>query len=326
MDLCVYHSSDMDGWCSGALVNQAYAEHSNTSVLFKGLNYNPKFNIDDFIKMYPHSQYDMIYIVDYSFKLNELKKLLDCGYEIVWCDHHETAIQEYAKSGLFTPSKFKPGIIKLKMDNSAFHGYFSNKFSGAKITYQVMNTFSEYSSDNVSMQDIVELVSIHDVWDIQNPLWNESRKFQAGTSLYDFMPWRDEWKDLFTSKDIFKGILDDGETIIKYQTQTWTKTMNSYGGTLDWENLTWLCINDINNSLMGDTIFDPKIYDAILYYKYRPELKLWKLSFFNSSFKQIGKMNEIAQKYGGGGHPAAAGAMVKKLPFKLEDIEPIIHF
>lgn len=316
MDLCVYHSADMDGWCSGAIVNK----HCGYDVKFKGFNYSPNFNVQEFIEKYEDC--DTIYIVDYSFKLKDLGELLKSGYDIVWIDHHKSAIEEYAKSGFFKSKKISDNIIQLTIPGTTFVGYISETFSGAKIAYEVL---IKDKTDNMS--NIVDLVSVFDTWNIDSPLWERAKQFSAGSGLYNLMPWKEEWIDLFDEEVVLEGIIQEGEVIIRYQNQTFEREMYGYGGTLEWEGYTWLCINNVCNSLLADTVFDPKIHDAILYYKYKPSEKLWKLSFFNSSKKQgINGMNKIAEKYGlgrGGGHDAAAGCMVENLPFELKDIIPI---
>lgn len=316
MDLCVYHSADMDGWCSGAIVNK----NCDYDIKFKGFNYSPNFDVQEFIEKYEYC--DTIYIVDYSFKLKDLGKLLKSGFNIIWIDHHKTAIEEYAKSGIFKSKKVNDNIIQLTIPGARFVGYVSETYSAAKIAYEIL-----IKDKTKNMSDIVNLVSIHDTWDTQNPLWNKSRQFNAGCGLYNLMPWVEEWKDLFNNESVLAGVIEEGEIITKYQDKTFERNMLGYGGVLNWEGYTWLCVNDVYNSLMADTVFDPKIHDAILYYKYKPSEKLWKLSFFNSSKKQgVKGMNIIAEKYGlgrGGGHDAAAGCMVEELPFDLKDIQPL---
>jgi len=316
MDLCVYHSADMDGWCSGAIVNK----NCDYDIKFKGFNYSPNFDVQEFIEKYEYC--DTIYIVDYSFKLKDLGKLLKSGFNIVWIDHHKTAIEEYAKSGIFKSKKVNDNIIQLTIPGARFVGYVSETYSASKIAYEIL-----IKDKTKNMSDIVNLVSVFDMWDVESPLWNKARQFNAGCGLYNLMPWVEEWKDLFSNEYVLSGVIEEGEIITKYQDKTFERNMLGYGGVLNWEGYTWLCVNDVYNSLMADTVFDPKIHDAILYYKYKPSEKLWKLSFFNSSKKQgVKGMNIIAEKYGlgrGGGHDAAAGCMVEELPFDLKDIQPL---
>lgn len=319
MDLCVYHSADMDGWCSGALVNY-YKNSSGEYIKFKGYSHSLNFNIKDLINKYKDCT--TIYIVDYSFKLKDLQELLKAGFTVIWIDHHKTAIQEYAKSGFFTVKKYEEHILNLSLPGAKFYGFVSDKYSGAKITYKVL--FNNIISHNKNLiSNIVDLVSIYDTWDIKNPLWKNARAFNEGCQMYNLMPWVDEWKELLTDENIFNGICEEGKVISDYQNSVYERDMKNYAGELQFEGLNWVAINDVGNSLKADTIFDPKCHDAILYYRWKPKEKAWKLSFFNASSKQIGKMNEIAQKYGGGGHEGAAGAVVKELPFNLSDIEPI---
>ena len=316
----------MDGWCSGALVK---LEHDSfgQEIKFKGFNYNPKFTIDELIEKYQDC--DTIYIVDYSFGVSDLQKLLKSGFNVIWCDHHKTAIEEYAKSGLFSSKKYSENIITLSLNGyeHQFYGFISEKYSGAKIVYEALK--KNIKGNHKVISEIVELISIHDIWDINNPNWDKSVNFNSGASLYNLMPWKEEWTDLFSDENVLNGIIEEGDVVARYKQMENEKKMLGYGGVLNWEGYTWLCINDNGNSMLADTIFDPKLHDAILYFKYKPSAKLWKLSFFNSSKKQVGGMNTIAEKCGlgrSGGHDGAAGCMVEKLPFNLEDIQPLENY
>ncbi len=316
MDLCVFHSADMDGWCSGALIHR----YCGYDCKFKGFNYSPSFDIDEFIEKY--SDCETIYIVDASFKISELVKVLKAGFNVVWIDHHKTAISDYAKSGHFKSKKFSENIVELTLPNAKFVGYVSEKYSASKIVYEVL-----ISDKSKTIASIVNLVSIFDTWNVGSPYWEQARKFNAGCGLYNLMPWKEEWKDLFNNENVLEGILEEGDVVVRYQNTMYERIAYSHGGTLEFEGYTWFCINDLCNSLLADTMFDPKVHDAILYFKYKPDEKMWKLGFYNSTKKQgVKGMNKIAEKYGiarGGGHDAAAGCMVKELPFRLEDIKPL---
>ena len=88
---CIYHEADLDGVMSAAIVKK----------YFKGdidlLPYNYGKEIPDVNK------YDKVFVVDVSFG-SRTRFLFDewkeKGIDVVWIDHHKTAIDDYG-FGLF---------------------------------------------------------------------------------------------------------------------------------------------------------------------------------------------------------------------------------
>ena len=79
---CFYHRSDLDGVCSGAIVKYKYPECEMI-----GVDYG-----DDFEKLTSMIEMEeVIFIVDFSFDV-ELMKSLIMEYNLIWIDHHQTAI------------------------------------------------------------------------------------------------------------------------------------------------------------------------------------------------------------------------------------------
>jgi len=78
--LCIYHSRDLDGWTSAAIVKDFYP-----SAELIGWDYGdpvPHFNAYDYSK---------IFLVDISFPAEAMKQL---PYHAFWIDHHPSAIKD----------------------------------------------------------------------------------------------------------------------------------------------------------------------------------------------------------------------------------------
>jgi oligoribonuclease NrnB/cAMP/cGMP phosphodiesterase (DHH superfamily) len=89
--ICIYHSRDLDGWMSGAIVKYA---HSDIELL--GWDYGNKIpNL---------SSYDWIILTDISFPKEIMFPL---SSKIVWIDHHISAIKEMSGS---EPLPFYKGL------------------------------------------------------------------------------------------------------------------------------------------------------------------------------------------------------------------------
>ena len=90
---CFYHASDMDGWCSAAIVAKYTNNYNKEDYI--GIDYNSRkmANID----ISTIGDKETIYISDLSFT-DETIHVLDalirkCGSDnIIWNDHHKSSI------------------------------------------------------------------------------------------------------------------------------------------------------------------------------------------------------------------------------------------
>ena len=78
--VCIYHSRDLDGWMSGAIVRLAYSATN-----FIGWDYGKE--IPDL------SDYDKIVMVDISFPKEVMQSIAS---KLIWIDHHISAIKDVA--------------------------------------------------------------------------------------------------------------------------------------------------------------------------------------------------------------------------------------
>lgn len=77
--VCIYHSVDLDGWMSAAIVKLTYA----IDIDFIGYNYN---------QPYPDlSEYERVIMVDISFPVEIMKNIKGT---LIWIDHHISAIKD----------------------------------------------------------------------------------------------------------------------------------------------------------------------------------------------------------------------------------------
>ena len=85
---CFYHSVDFDGQCSGAIVYNYYKER-NRKVNLVGINYGESFPWTDI------GSSDTVYMVDFGIQPFKDMVLLNSVCDLVWIDHHKTAIEDY---------------------------------------------------------------------------------------------------------------------------------------------------------------------------------------------------------------------------------------
>jgi oligoribonuclease NrnB/cAMP/cGMP phosphodiesterase (DHH superfamily) len=107
--ICIYHSRDLDGWCSAAIVMKWYKETNPNGVIYDNPYQGDKSIVSgkekeesltmfgwDYGNELPNlNRYKKVIMVDISFPKEEMSKLyhmLDVSF--IWIDHHISAIKE----------------------------------------------------------------------------------------------------------------------------------------------------------------------------------------------------------------------------------------
>ena len=86
---CFYHSADLDGHCSGAMIKMAYPECEMI-----GINYGDEFPWESI----PCGCGEKIFMVDFSLQPYQKMRKLDIHADpLIWIDHHKSAIDEHEK-------------------------------------------------------------------------------------------------------------------------------------------------------------------------------------------------------------------------------------
>lgn len=280
---CFYHT-DMDGHCAGAIVYKYLEEEYPDEVKiseFIPINYNNDF---PFCAIYPGEK---VFIVDFSLqKTKEFEKLTKITKDIIWIDHHKTAIEQHE-------------YLKLK-------GLRSVKKSGAELTWK-------YLYPTRPVPPAVSLVGDYDTWKFE--YGENSNRFQMGIRLKDNHPKDEVWKTLlmYPYNTLFlQKILDDGDLVLKYKRNR-NKSLAKYISFYTvFEGFRAIACNEaMTSSQLFDSI-DKETYDIMLAFSY--DGKQWTVSIYST--KEEIDVSKIAKKYGGGGHKGAAGFQCKELPFK----------
>jgi uncharacterized protein len=290
---CFYHSADLDGHCSGAIVR-----HVDPSTELYAINYGQDFPWGNIYST------DTVVMVDFALQPFSDMVRLARKCNLIWIDHHQTAIDEYDKSGLKLPGLRRIGIGACQLTWE----YFQNMLVGNHIP------------------KAVELLAEYDVWNHSNPM---TLPFQYGMRLKDTWPDKsmDLWKSLFIGgQDVCEPIATAGSTILEYEQQTNAKFCKSYAfstaipaypGTFDDvpPMLKAICINKgFTNSKVFDSVWNPNEYDLMITFCRLPLPKRqWTVSLYSD--KPDVDCGQIAKNFGGGGHKGAAGFQCKELPF-----------
>lgn len=238
--ICFYHSADLDGVCSGAVVHkfepdaelcgydygQKFPWALACPELYHGcLVDSPPVFLDGLVRLKAKRR---VYMIDVSLPAADMMKLHQVC-DLIWIDHHRTAIE--ACAGIH------PDIV----------GVRSTKMSACELTWlwftEDRNVFQSRMGAETSFllgpEDTraallariplaVKLLGRYDIWDHQNPDWDDILAFQWGcrsiASIYDPLSafWThvmDRWNaDSVSNADaMVADAIDTGRTILRYQ-------------------------------------------------------------------------------------------------------------
>ncbi len=222
-----------------------------------------------------------VYIIDYSFKPDEMKKLVATNKKVVFIDHHLTSA-ESAK--IATESVY---------DSSRSAAYLSWKYFHPK----------------KSPPRLIFYVEGYDLWKFKIPFINEVMAALFAYE-YNFKVWSKIAANLENNLKR-KEFIKEGKSILKYQEALIKKIISAGGEEVTFEGRRAFAVNSpIFESEIGHHIYDKKGMLAIVW-SYKIRYKRPKLKVSLRSDKSI-DVAEIALKYGGGGHKAAAGFALEK--------------
>lgn len=292
---CFYHN-DADGMCAGYWVYVA-ASHTVTQgekIEMIEINYGMKF---PFETIQPHEE---IYIVDYSIKPDEMRKLLSITAYVTWIDHHKTAIEAYAD--------FEDDIRGVRYDGVA----------GCMLTYCYLYEmtklgFGEIKPFDVSMTEdapmYVKLIADWDTWTFK--YGDDTRYFGIAFYANDFSlsPVSDMWhRMMFGGSENF--LIADGKLMAKYR-DSWAKSYMKLGCEVEFHGFKCFALNlgRCNSEYFKSLTTE---YDILMPYVFDGEM--FHVSMYSK--KADVDVSVIAKQYGGGGHFHASGFEYYKLPFK----------
>lgn len=282
---CFYHSADLDGHCSGALIKWMFP-HCETI----GINYG-----DEFPWHRIQEDTEDIFMVDFSLQpFEQMIKLHELSNgRLIWIDHHISAIKEYndwANTNLIT---------------NLIRGFRRDGIGACALVWEFLTS--------QKIPTFAKLLAEYDVWDHSDP---RTLSFQYGMRLQDNTLPENEifWSSLF-DVEIVNRITEDGGIVLKYQNAENKKYIDACGFETQLDDLRCIAINKmLTNSQIFDSVWDQSKYDVMLTFGFRKGQ--WTVSLYTD--KPDVDVSVIAKNYGGGGHKGAAGFQCKELPFELK--------
>jgi hypothetical protein len=299
--ICIYHSRDLDGWMSAAIVKLKYPE-----IELKGWDYGQSIAISDSI--------EKIIFVDISFPHKEMREL-GYKYSVVWIDHHISAIND-----------------SIEWAYTSYNGIRDSLFAACELTWK-------YLFPNELMPEIVRLLGRYDCFGHKGT--EEERKvleFQYGARQCIGNPEEAlHYLAIATIKggdmeiDLVDDILLQGRAIYKYLSSEAIQVYkNGFIVQLPEKvqevkisetfiDRKFICINrERFNPINFGINYHNDGYDGCATFFYSNGK--WNFSLYNDNGKI--DCSVIAKYFGGGGHKGASGMILdNKQFFKLLNIE-----
>jgi len=293
---CFYHSADLDGHCSGAIVKMMYPECEMI-----GINYGQPF---------PWNRIEMgetVFMVDFCLQPFDDMERLNSLCCLNWIDHHA-----------------KGSIDEARARN--FHAKGGQFIEVGRAACELVWDFF-FQPKNPPLA--VYLLGRYDVWKHEENA--AILPFQYGMRQFsDTYPENQElWQRLFNEPDFCAGIVKDGVVLLNYENSQNSKFCKAYAfeTTMPTEpcyypfnpplGLAAICANrGFTNSKIFDSVYDPEQHDLMITFcRLKPPAGKWTVSLYST--RDDVDCGEIAKAFGGGGHKGAAGFQCEELPFSI---------
>lgn len=287
---CFFHSADLDGHASGAVV-----KYFMPNVELCPINYGQQFPWE---RIRPN---EIIYLVDFSLQpWDQMERLNQaCCGELIWIDHHQTAIDEWAKAG------------------APFGGIREVGTAACVLAWR-------YFAPDIKVPRSLELLSLYDVWQHED---SEVLPFQYRLRMEETMPSKEAmllWRGLLEA-DVLRvnawkrlpELIEEGKLLLRYEEQQNKKFAGVYTFGTTFQGLRAICCNrGFTNSKVFDSVYDPEKHDLMITFCRLPlPKKKWTVSLYST--KPEIDVGILAKTMGGGGHAGASGFQCEELPFEV---------
>ena len=301
----VFYHNDNDGKCSAALVYRHYNVDppdvaSEIPIGFNKMDYGMRFTLEDI------SKDERVYILDYSIEVNEMKELLNITSNVVWCDHHKTAIEKY--------DDFLNGLVR---NQQIIEGGRNINYAGCELTW-----FHFHKNDPIP--EFVKYIADRDLWKWK--YGDLTKHFNDGLILRNTTPSSEIWNDKYVD-----AVIQEGDVVSRAKLVLSLEQLEERGFWITFHGYNCFAINSdiirgseylemsepdadiwmvfkLNRSALNPNLFNELYFTVSLYTK-KPEIDVSKIAM-NYMFK--GKI--------GGGHKGASGFQSKGLDFLFDHI------
>lgn len=315
---CIYHSVDLDGWMSAAIVkhwflllnynhlnnyftfdlskeNNPYDSSSAETMSFLGYNYGQP--IPDL------SEYDKVIMCDISFPKEEMEKI---ATKLIWIDHHISAIETMMYSE--------------KFNSKVYNRFTQTNYAACELTW--FNFF-----DEEPIPEIVRLLGRYDCFGHKGTSEeNKVLEFQYGArqcisnyeeaftellcSLHNY-PIASEIPILESGKAIYKYLCTEAKQVYKNGFPILLQErVTGFPNSIEFINRRFICFNKERfNPINFGIDYHKDGYDGAACFHYANGK--WSFSIYNDN--GLVDCSIIAKSLKGGGHKGASGFIVSDI-------------
>lgn len=332
--VCIYHSIDLDGWMSAAIIKHWWKENNIkngekiSSLVFKDdgedtlissketitfIGYNHGQSIPDL------SEYDKIIMCDISFPKEEMDKLYISTKDIIWIDHHISAIKDNVtfniEKGRFYPTNYDgirdvdfaaceltwkfffsnetmPEIVRLLgMYDSFRHKGTDEERYVLEFQYGARSCISNYEEAYSYL--LKSLNPISEFGCIENDIYNNGKKIYQYLCIEAKQTYKNGFEIEFKEDIIINSEQGVGTQPTIFNLLKVGKIIHKF-----------ICINKERfNPINFGIDYHKDGYDGCACFHYANGM--WNFSLYNDNGEV--DCSVIAKQFGGGGHKGAAG-------------------
>lgn len=235
---------------------------------------------------------DLVFIVDFSYKENQLRELCSKVRGVTVIDHHITAKEEFDKC----------------TDISNLTVYFDNNYSGAFLTYRYFNGLDSsppYVVKLVSDRDLFKFVHGDDTRNLYTYMQTLNYKIEKYIEIYNKSSDEKFLTNILASGSEMRKIT---ESLTDQYSDNPIAKIILCGEEMSLFNLTFEFGSDVCNKYL--------VKSGEKYCAYYLQTGLDQFTFGLRSSKEDYDVSVIAKLYGGGGHKCASGFNVNLDRFK----------
>lgn len=292
--LCIYHSRDLDGWCSAAIVKYYFSTDASVDLVLFGWEYGdpiPEKEIEESAS---------VIMCDISFPADKMFEIHQSGKDFTWIDHHKSSIKAVQLEGdLPCDISRELGGIKDELGIHTYAGVRNTEYAACELTWKyffienmpnfvwwlgMYDSFrhkgTKYESDTLKFQYAARA------------RWKKPEDFDYVFSLYDHKLIFDDRKMVREGKIIYKYLCTEAEQIYS----------NAFPITIKGHKFAIVNRERFNPINFGIN-YHKDGYEGFACFWFNGKKWAWSLYNDDSSVD----VSKIASYYGGGGHKGAAG-------------------
>lgn len=287
----IYHNADLDGFCSGSIVKKALLRDGvpESNIEMIGWNYGDPS---------PINRDGVIIMTDISLPENDMISLRSYKDQVIWIDHHKSAIQDsIGKWDWFD------GIRRVGDSASLLAWeYFFKGEPIPKLVYYVdrYDVWKQGFDGNVNWRGVLEAQFGMRLW-----LKDPSDKLEFN-----------RWDNSFSNIVLVNSYITQGNVILNFKEYD-NKVVSKRAFDLHFEGLKFCAVCNEGNSETVKSVVRSD-HDAIMLFRY--DKSKWRISLYANELSWIPiDVSLVAKRYGGGGHAGSAG-------FEIANINEVLNW